>query len=357
MLTPSMDHPFDDCDPKQLLAGTSDWLEDRHWSALSAHPLECIDKEFPHHHRAVEGPDDIHQPSDRHPAFYGCFDWHSAVHSHWALLRQLRCHQDHPKRSAIIDAMDAHLTPDAIEHEVAAFEDNPTFERPYGWGWLLRLVTELELLSDEFASAWRSAIRPLEHQMVELTKSRFLSLDRPFRVGTHPNSAFSLAAVIDYARGIGDTDLEAEATAAARRWFGDDTDYPIRFEPLGWDFISPALAEADLMRRVLDDDFRPWFDEFLPNAPTLDLEPVTVSGDDGLALHLVAVNLHRAWVLADLAERLEGHPAADRFETMAIDHAEAGIADAFTDEYAGAHWLTSFVLYLLTRREGAIANP
>lgn len=346
-------------DDEALLAGRGDWLDPAQLAALAAHPLACIDTEYPHFVHSSEGPEDHEPPAERHPVFYGCFDWHSAVHSHWCLLRQRRLFAAHPEADAIDERLAERFTPEAVAAEVAFFESNETFERPYGWGWFLRLIAELSLWDDDRGAAWRETLRPLEERIVTLVETEFLTMDRPHRVGTHGNSAFALAGVLDYARVTEHGDLEAAVTRTARAFYLDDRDYPVGYEPLGWDFLSPGLAEADLMRRVLDPDrFADWFDGFWPTeAPSPDgvLEPVAVDPSDGAALHLVGLNLSRAWCLAGLAETLAPHQKGGTFRRSAVRHAERGLAEAFTDDYAGAHWLSSFVLYLLTRNAGGIA--
>jgi hypothetical protein len=359
---------FEDVSPDALRAGRAGAMNDAVATALAEHPLDGIETEYPHYQGAVEGPDGPPRPAERHPAFYGCFDWHSAVHSHWALVRALRLVPDHPDGTAITEAVDERLTPANVAGEVDHLDENPGFEEPYGWSWLLRLAAELHLWDDPRADAWREALRPLEGRIRRGTRESFLDVDRPQRVGTHGNTAFALAGILDYARVVGDGDLESAAAATARRLYADDTAAVVGAEPVGWDFVSPALTEADLMRRVLDDDaFAAWLDGFIPDltAPPHDalLEPVDVEPDegDGAAMHLIGLNVSRAWCHAGLADALAGRegPAAARLreplEAAAHRHAEAGAADVLTDDYAGSHWLSSFALSLLTRREGGIA--
>ncbi len=352
---------LDAVDPGTAVAGRSDWLDTEAVEAITEHPLDCIGTEFPHWVGAVDSADGFERPADQHPVFHGCFDWHSAVHSHWSLVRALRLF-DHPAESEIAGAIDARLTVDDVEREVGYFEDNETFEKPYGWAWLLRLAAELHLWDDERADAWRTTLRPLEDRIVELVEADFLTQERPFRVGTHDNSAFALAGALDYARVVGAGSLEADVLETSRRFFADDESYPVEYEPIGWDFVSPALTEADLMRRVLGPDaFETWLEEFLPDVTTPPhdaiLEPVGVDpgSDDGVELHLVGLNLSRAWCLVGMADSLADRSYADALEESAERHAERGLSRAFTDDYAGAHWLSSFVLYLVTREEGGIA--
>lgn len=350
---------WDTVESAQLLDGHGTWLGADRLSALARHPLDCIDREFPHYQHSIESVDEVERPAERHPVFYGCYDWHSAVHSHWCLLRQLRLFDDHPDGSTIRTRLGDRFSREAVDAEVEHLEANPTFERPYGWTWLLRLVAELALAGDDQLADWRTRLRPLEAQVVELVETEFLSQNRPLRVGTHGNSAFGLSGVIDYARVIGNDALESAAAETARSFYLEDRHYHLAYEPLGWDFLSPGLVEADLMRRVLDRDaFRNWFEGFLPQDEDLridQLEPVEVESHSGPALHLAGLNLSRAWCLAGIASALYEERAVEAVEDSAVRHARRGLEDAFTEDYAGAHWLSSYVLYLLTRNAGGIA--
>lgn len=351
-------------DPESALAGRADWFTDETFSRLASHPLEAVETEYPHHSRPVEGPSDTFHPREQHPVFYGCYDWHSAVHSHWSLVRQLRLAADHPEEAAITESIDRRLTPEHVATEVEAFEASESFEKPYGWGWLLRLAAELRLWDDHRADRWAETLEPLETRIIELVESSFLSQSRPFRVGTHGNSAFALGCVLDYARVVGADDLAAAVEATIRRFYAGDEAAPVAYEPLGWDFVSPTLTEASLLARVFDGpQFASWLDTYLPAVPTLRdtgfLDPLDVDADsgEGIELHLVGLNVSKAWGLASLADTLADHGETDRpqvFATAAERHLDAGVGMAFTDDYAGSHWLSSFVLFLLTRNEGGI---
>lgn len=353
---------FDDVSVDTLLHGDAEWIGSGIQDALAEGPLDCVETEYPHYQQAVESAE-IVPPRERHPVFFGCFDWHSAVHSHWSLVRQLRLFDDHPRRGEIVRSIDARLTEENVRGEVEYLKANPSFENPYGWGWLLRLAAELALWDDEPAPRWRETLAPLESRIASLVTDEFLTQDRPFRVGTHGNTAYSLAAVLDYAAVVDDESLWTEAETASRRFFGDDRSYPVAYEPLGWDFISPGLTEADLMRRVLDrQHFGEWLDQFLPDVTRSPhasiLEPISVDPEteSGMELHYAGLNLSKAWCLVGLAAAAPNHRFADRFGESARRHAEAGVAAAFTDAYAGSHWLGSYLLYLLTRNEGGIAH-
>ncbi|WP_435065017.1 DUF2891 domain-containing protein [Halobaculum sp. EA56] len=343
-------------DDEALVAGRADWIDADAAARLTRHPLEAVDTEYPHWIGAIDAPDDVTPPRERHPVFYGCFDWHSAVHSHWCLVRTLRQVPDHPDRERIVAGIDGRLTDEAVAGEAAYFDDDETFERPYGWAWLLALAAELRRWDDPRGDDWRARLRPLEDRIVALVRERFLPMERPHRVGTHGNTAFACSLVLEYARTVGDDALASETVETALRFYRDDADAPIGYEPLGWDFLSPTLVEADLMRRVLDpDEFAAWFTDFLPDVEAVP-EPVSVAdGEGGVALHLVGLNVSRAWCLAGVADALPAGPRADALRERAIAHARRGVAEAFTDDYDGSHWLSSFVCYLLTRDGGGIA--
>jgi hypothetical protein len=355
-------NPLETADVETILSGRTDWVGPDMMETLARHPLDAIETEFPHYVWSVESPDETPQPAEQHPIFYGCFDWHSSVHSHWCLIRQLRLFDNHPDESEIVQSIESRFTPENVSQEVAYFDDHEAFEKPYGWAWLLHLASELHLWDDERADEWGAILQPLEARIRELVVSEFLPQDRPFRVAAHHNSAFPLHCILDYARTTKQSELESAVIDTARRFYEDDRDYPVEYEPVGWDTISPALTEADLMRRVLDsDELRTWVNAFFPDMTTAPydslLYPIQIDTDSegGIALHLVGLNLSRAWSLAGLVSALDDHPFVDGFEDSAEKHAERGVAQAFTDDYAGTHWLTSFVFYLLTRNEGGIA--
>ncbi len=350
---------FDTVDTETILSGKRDWIGSDLLKTLSRHPLECLETEFPHYSGAINSPDEIERPTEQHPVFYGCFDWHSSVHSHWCLIRQLRLFDEHPEEAEIASSIENRFMTENVERETEYFDTNDSFEKPYGWAWFLRLVSELHLWEDNRADDWRNVLKPLEEQIVALTETEFLSQERPFRVGTHGNSAFALQCVLDYTRVVSDDSLESATLETARRFFAEDRNYPVEYEPLGWDFLSPAMTEADLMRRVLDrNEFATWVSEFLPDVTTSPynsiLNPVEVESTEGIELHLVGLKVSKAWCLMGLASALNDHRYAEAFEQSAKIHTEHGLELAFTEDYAGAHWLSSFVLYLLTRNDGGI---
>ena len=265
----------------------------------------------------VNGPADALTPRELHPAFYGSYDWHSCVHQHWLVTRLLRLFPDLPSGDEARDVVRRTLTPMNIWSEIAYLQgpNRETFERTYGWAWLLELARELDLASgaDTDARTWREAVTPLVDLIVERWSAFLPKAAYPNRSGTHPNSAFGFSFLLEYGRHMGNETLVGEVVDRARSWFGADEGYggAARFEPSGADFLSPALAEADLMARVLPlSEFVGWFDRFLGEPPASLLSPATVTDRaDGHLVHLDGLNLTRAWHWRRIANRL---PADDR---------------------------------------------
>lgn len=361
-MTDNQRNPFSTIDAETILTGKSDWIEHELVEQLSQHPLDSIETETPHYLGSIDSLDDIERPKSQHPVFYGCFDWHSSVHSHWSLIRQLRLFDDHPAEAEITESIERRFTAEKVAKELKYFEANESFEKPYGWGWFLRLAAELSLWNNGQANEWGAVLQPLEERIADLVETEFLSQERPFRVGTHQNSAFALSCILDYARVVSNDSLESATLATSRNFYESDKDYPIEYEPLSWDFVSPSLTEADLMRRVLDrNEFQTWIDGFFPDVTASPyetiLDPIKLEpkSGEGVRLHLVGLNLAKAWCMMGIASTMEGHQYAEAFERSAARHAERGLTRAFTGDYAGAHWLSSFVLYLLTTHKGGIA--
>jgi hypothetical protein len=303
------------------------------------------------------GPNDVQSPRALHPAFHGSFDWHSCVHMHWLLARVRRLIPDLPRRDAIDDVFDRHLTPDNIEAECAYLErpESLAFERTYGWAWLLELAHELKRTNDADAQRWSAALAPLADAIVRRYLA-YLPVQRyPLRTGLHANSAFGLLFALDYARAADESALEASCTETARRWFGHDRNVPAAWEPSGADFLSPALVEADLMQRILPADmFAVWLDGFLPglahcDPATLFVPAVVDDRSDPFIVHLDGLNLARAWSFRSIAAAL---PADDPRITVLYEtadrHLAAGINGLTSDDFVGTHWLASFAMLALT---------
>ncbi len=319
--------------------------------------LRCIGREYPYQPgHVITGPDDIATPRALHPAFYGCFDWHSAVHGHWLLVSLLRRTPDLPGADAIRAALAANLAEANLAAE-AAYLGAPGragFERTYGWAWLLQLAEALHDWDDPDGRRWSAALAPL----VEVIVARYLDfLPRqtyPIRVGTHANTAFGLAFALDYARATGHAALHDLAIQRALDYYAADRDCPAGWEPGGNDFFSPCLAEADLMRRVLGAQAFPgWLERFLPGLaagkPACLLAPATVTDrSDGQLAHLDGLNLSRAWHMGAVAAALPSDDPRRRvLAASAEQHLEAGLVGVAAGDYMGEHWLATFALCAL----------
>jgi hypothetical protein len=326
-------------------------------SAFARLALKGIAREYPNKTgHVLEGPGDAQTPRALHPAFYGSYDWHSCVHGHWLLAKVLRTHPTLPEAKAIRAALDADLTPANIRGEVAYFgrPEAKSFERPYGWAWLLKLAEELHGWDDPDARRWSAAVKPLADLIAARAVDYFPKQTYPTRVGTHANTAFGLSFLHDYAVAGGDAKLKAVVGERAKAYYGADADYPAAWEPGGADFLSPALTEADLMRRVLPPaEFRVWFARFLPGAGTGEpkalFTPATVTDrTDPQLVHLDGLNLSRAWGMRSIAAALPpGDPARAALTASAAKHAEAALPHVASGDFAGEHWLASFAVYLL----------
>ncbi len=322
--------------------------------------LACVQKEYPNKIAHVMNSDaDAKPPRLLTPAFYGCYDWHSAVHGHWLLARLARTLPDAPFAKDAIAALRADITPAHIAGEVRyiSVPGRETFERPYGLAWLLQLGAELREWKSPDAVALSAALAPLETAAANQFKSWLPKLAYPIREGEHAQTAFAFGLTLDWARSTGDTTLERILTGKIREFYLKDRDCPISYEPSGQDFLSLCLAEADVMRRVLPPaEFAPWLTGFLPRLPrtaSASWLPIGVVTDksDGKLAHLDGLNLSRAWMLEGMAS---GLPVADtrRRSLLAAAHAHAasGLAAVTGDHYEGGHWLGSFATYLVTRR-------
>lgn len=320
--------------------------------------LKCVLKEYPNKldHTMNDG-DEVRNPKALHPAFYGCFDWHSTVHGHWMLVHLLKTFPNLPEARAIRDALDANLTEKNIAGEVAYLKQasRASFERTYGWAWLLKLAEELRGWNDADGKRWSANLQPLAEGFVEKYRAFLPKQNYPIRTGVHPNTAFGLAFALDYARAVGDKKLEALIVERSLSYFAKDTNYPAAWEPGGEDFFSPALIEADLMRRVSNkSQFFVWFHRFLPgvgrNQPKQLLQPAIVTDrTDPKLVHLDGLNLSRAWCMRSIAAALPANdPARKILARSASAHAQAALPYIASGNYEGEHWLASFAVYLLT---------
>jgi hypothetical protein len=346
-------------------------LTDAQVSAFARLALAGIEKEYPYKPSDVLiGPQSVLPPRQVHPVFYGSFDWHSSVHGHWLLVRLLRLYPESSVAAESRALLKRQLTADKLKVEADYFtpKDNLSFERMYGWAWALKLAAELRSWDDPDARQWTTNFEPLEKRLVELTRGYLPRLTYPVRTGVHPDTAFALALALDYARIVGNRELEAQLVAYARDKYLKDRDYRSAYEPSGEDFFSPSLNECDLMRRVLaKEEFANWLEGFLPelgsaNLPLVGNEPVPERKEFSLLRpaivsdisdpklgHLAGLNLSRAWTQRGMAKALAADdPRRPALEQSVRAHTEAGLAFVFSGHYEGEHWLATFAVYLLT---------
>ncbi len=319
--------------------------------------LGHVAREYPHKlDHVLSGPPDAPlAPSALHPVFHGSFDWHSCVHGYWLLASLLREQPELPQAARIKQLFDARLTRPALEAERDYFlgPHAASFERPYGWAWLLMLDAELHRHTGPGGVRWAAAIRPLSTLIAGRLRLHLARSPYPVRHGAHANTAFALALAVEYARIHDDAPLLAGLRDAAWRWYGGDVDCQA-WEPGGDEFLSPSLIEAEAMRRLLPRDrFLAWFDGFLPDLargrPASLFVPAEVTDRaDGKIVHLDGLNLSRAWCLSGLASALadEDHAKAEAMRGAAARHLQAALPHVAGD-YMGEHWLASFAALAL----------
>ena len=320
--------------------------------------LDCIEREYPNKISVeLRGDADVRPPRQLTPVFYGCYDWHSSVHGHWLLARLLRWFPDADFAAIARAALGRNLTAEHIAGELAFLRSHgdETFERPYGLAWLLQLAAELRGWDDAQAHEWSKNLAPLESEAVGRLQRWLPKLTRPIRVGEHTQTAFAFGLALDWADRGGDAAFAVALRSRIREFYFDDRNCPLDYEPSGQDFLSPCLAEADLMRRVLAPrEFGPWLDRFLPQIPRRAGDAWLIPGevrdhDDGKLAHLDGLNLSRAWMLQAIATSLPPRdPRIPALTAAARRHAQAGLTAVNEASYYGSHWLGSFATYLLT---------
>ncbi|MDQ7008279.1 MAG: DUF2891 domain-containing protein [Acidobacteriota bacterium] len=333
-------------------------IEQEQLVAFAELALACIDRPYPYKpHHVLTSDASLALPRELHPTFYGCFDWHSAVHAHWMLLRLVKTYPELPVAQRVRSRLDPHMAREPLAREAAYFREKGrrAFERPYGWAWLLRLAAEVRTWPDGRGRGWAFNLVPLETEIVGRLREYLQRLDWPIRSGTHSNTAFALAQALDYADAVGDDGLRRLVAERARDYYIEDQSCPVNYEPGGEDFFSPCLLEADLMRRVLSaEEFSAWIDGFLPGLRHGELGPVEAPArvsdpSDPKIAHLDGLNLVRAWCLAGIAAALpEGDPRRTHAAALADLHARTGLAGVLSGHYEGEHWLASFAVYLVT---------
>jgi hypothetical protein len=326
--------------------------------------LACVHKEYPNKlAHSLNSDADVAPPRKLTPAFFGCYDWHSSVHGHWLLARLARTFPNAPFTPDARAALQQSLTQANIAQEVIYLKEDgrASFERPYGLAWLLQLGVELreweKTDSSPLPHQLAATLLPLEQAAVERLKTWLPKLSHPVRSGEHSQTAFALGLIIDYARQTGDKDFLNLLVGKARDFYSADKTCPLAYEPSGEDFLSPCLAEADVMRRVLSPaEFASWLRRFMPQIPGngsdswLQPEKSPDQSDPKLA-HIDGLNLSRAWMLDGIASGLpKGDPRLTALERTIASHKSAGLAAVTGEHYEGGHWLGSFAVYLVTRR-------
>jgi hypothetical protein len=315
--------------------------------------LNCVHKQYPNKiAHSLNSDSDVKPPRELTPAFYGCYDWHSSVHGHWLLVRFARRFPQAPLAAQARKAVDQSITAANIAQEVKYLNDDgrSSFERPYGLAWLLQFAAELKEWDDSDARRWSATLRPLEQAVTVRLTSWLPKLDHPIRTGEHNNTAFGIGLMLDYARITGASEFGKLVESRARHYYLKDRNCPLSYEPSGEDFLSPCLAEADVVRRILPEaEFVKWFSSFLPSVA---LEPTLVSDfTDGKLYHLAGLNFSRAWMLEGILSRL---PAADgrrkALSALAGKLKQAGLESIRSDHYEGGHWIGSYAVYLVSGR-------
>ena len=319
--------------------------------------LACVAREYPNKvAHTLESDADAKPPRLLTPVFFGCYDWHSSVHGHWLLARLARRFPGAPFVAPAKAALRASFTAEKVAGEVAYLEakGRATFERPYGLAWLLRLGAELRMWDDPESRDWAAALAPLEKAAASRLAEWLPKLAYPIREGEHAQTAFAFGLVLDWARTAGDPRMERLLTARTRDLYSADRNCPLAYEPSGQDFLSPCLAEADLMRRLLAPPaYASWLRDFLPGIPkegTSWLKVATVTDpSDGKLAHLDGLNLSRAWMLEGIAASLPPNdPRLPALRSAATEHRASGLASVTGAHYEGGHWLGTFAVYLVS---------
>jgi hypothetical protein len=311
-----------------------------------------IQREFPYHLTHVfSDRREIEAPRQIFPVFYGCFDWHSAVHGHWLLARVTRLQGACSVGSRCRELLNQQLVEGPLQIEAQLVAGHPSFERPYGLVWVLALAAELRQIDDAQGRRWHAAVAPLEEAALANLLDWLPKLSHPMRTGTHNQTAFALALMLDWAGGTGNREVGTYLVQRARDYFGEDRDYAVDLEPGGEDFLSPSLGAAWLMSRVLSQPaFTVWLDHAMPRfGRGFDFLPATVRDHrDGRLAHLDGLNISMGWMLTRIMDALP--PEDDRREAivrMAKPIVDGGFASIESQEYAGTHWLGTFAAYAL----------
>lgn len=319
-------------------------------------PLKCVEKEYPNKlGQVLNDSTELLGPKVLHPTFYGCFDWHSSVHGYWLMVKMLKEYPNLDSKNRILGKLKRGMTAENIQTEMKFFETelNGSFERTYGWAWLLNLQLELNTWEENKESKeWAESLQPLSNMIIKKYQEFLPKLKYPIRSGEHTNSAFGMSLAYDYAIAMHDFDLKDLIDSTARKFYLMDRKSPISWEPSGYDFLSPSLCEANLMCKILPQkEFMDWFEVFLPNVMSTNFSlKVAVVGDrnDGKLVHLDGLNYSRAWALYSISRK---YPRYAHLRKLADEHVAYSLPSIIDGNYMGEHWLASFAAYALLERK------
>lgn len=324
---------------------------------MSKLPLKCIHNEYPNKtsHLSDSDSDAVLKPHELHPSFYGCLDWHSSVHGHWMLAKVAKSYPHIPNYDTIMQALAAAFQPGKMVQEVAYFGKytaSNTYERTYGWAWLLKLDNELRTWNNSQAQQWYHKLQPLTQKIVQLWKAYLPKQPYPSRMGMHPNTAFGLSFALEWARGNKDTSFEKMIIAKGKSYFLKDKNIPAQLEPDGADFFSPSLEEAEFMSKILpQQSFVKWISNFFTAEGLSRLSESPVVGDksDYQTVHLQGLYFTRAWCMKHIAASLPiGHPLKSKFNLLSQRYLASALPELEKTGYGGEHWLATFAVYALT---------
>ncbi|HHH49771.1 MAG TPA: DUF2891 domain-containing protein [Saprospiraceae bacterium] len=330
-------------------------ITERGASHFAKMALKCMQQEYPNKlNQVLKDKSFLKTPSKLHPAFYGCYDWHSSVHGHWMLVRLLKAFPNLPEGKEIREKLQQNLTSKNIEVELTYLKNaSKSWERMYGWAWLLKLAQELNTWEDKDAQQLSENLQPLANAIVDRYLNFLPKQTYPVRTGVHPNTAFGLSFAYDYAQSTHHKDLISIIEKRARDYYLKDKNCPADWEPSGEDFLSPCLEEANLMQRVLNkDEFNNWFQHFLPREKlAIITKPADVSDrSDPKIVHLDGLNLSRAWCMYHIIPHIKSIAVRSLLKKAAAKHLMTTIPNVATKHYVGSHWLASFAVYALSSK-------
>jgi len=339
------------CNTKMENTHTFKTLTDTIAAKLIEMPMKCVNQEFPNKlNQSLDSLGEMGRPAELHPAFYGCYDWHSSVHGHWMMLILSQKYPHLPQKEKAMQLMLQNITPEKMARELAYFQrkSEKSFERTYGWAWYLKLTqTAKELKTPEGAALYQN-LKPLAEELSHRYQQFLPKLVYPIRAGEHPNTAFGLSFAYDYAVALGDDSLKQAIILAANRLFLNDKKAPLSWEPSGFDFLSPSLEEASLMCRILSKkEYIHWLSGFLPQLSdeNFDLKHAEVlDRADGKLAHLDGLNFSRAWCLYRIAKI---DKQFTHLKIVADKHIRHSLGKMNDGNYSGDHWLGSFATLAL----------